>query len=348
MKAITDAEQDKKSPNRKRIILYILALIFLGSAVYIFLPRIATLENSLKVLQSMSVWLVCLAIITEVCSYFGSGYLLKIIMGTQKPGFSIFRGVLITLAASSIGLVMGGWISTAATTNYWISKSEETIEVSPLTGFLPDVYNTVLLIVLAGIGLLYLLFIHILTSSQIILYITIFVIWILGLLVAFFGVRDRKNVERLALWTVNIFTRFFKRPDKTSAVHNKIDDLYSGLMLLRKNSWIKPAAGSSLNIALDMLSLYLLFFAAGHTINIMTLIAGYSIAYIIKFISFFIPGGVGVFEAGMTAVYTSLGVPAGISVVVVLSYRLFSFWLPSILGFAATGYLSKIAKQGHK
>ena len=292
----------------------------------------------------MSVWLVCLAIIAEACSYLGSAYLLKIIMASEETGLSMFRGVLITLAAASIGLVMGGWVSTAATTNYWISKRKDTSEVSALIGFLPSSYNTAILIVLAGIGLLYLLITHTLTSAQAILYISIFVVWIFGIIVVVLGIRHSKKVEQLVLWAVNIITRIFKRPDNTPAVHNIMNSFYSGLTLLKNNSLIKPVLGSGLNIAFDMLSLYLLFAAAGHNVNLMVLIAGYSIAYILKFVAFFAPGGVGVFEAGMTAVYTSLGVPASVSVVVVLSYRLFSFWLPSIFGFAATWYLSKIAK----
>jgi len=45
----------------------------------------------------------------------------------------------------------------------------------------------------------------------------------------------------------------------------------------------------------------------------------------------------------MAAVYSSLDVPTSISVVVILSYRLFSFWIPIVLGFAAAGYLEKEA-----
>ena len=47
----------------------------------------------------------------------------------------------------------------------------------------------------------------------------------------------------------------------------------------------------------------------------------------------------------MVAIYTNLGIPAAISVVVVLSYRIISFWLPSLAGFAISGYLQK--KSAH-
>jgi uncharacterized protein (TIRG00374 family) len=44
----------------------------------------------------------------------------------------------------------------------------------------------------------------------------------------------------------------------------------------------------------------------------------------------------------MVMVYTNLGLPQDVNVAVVLCYRLISFWLPSLLGFAAIIYLNKV------
>jgi hypothetical protein len=43
----------------------------------------------------------------------------------------------------------------------------------------------------------------------------------------------------------------------------------------------------------------------------------------------------------MVALYNSLQVPNEISVVVILGYRLLSFWLPTISGFPVAAYLSR-------
>jgi glycosyltransferase 2 family protein len=51
-------------------------LVVLGVAFYLILPQIATLENSLQVLKSMSWWAVGLAFISQIASYLGSGFLL--------------------------------------------------------------------------------------------------------------------------------------------------------------------------------------------------------------------------------------------------------------------------------
>jgi uncharacterized protein (TIRG00374 family) len=41
----------------------------------------------------------------------------------------------------------------------------------------------------------------------------------------------------------------------------------------------------------------------------------------------------------MVGLYGTLGVPTPISVVVVLVYRLFSFWMPTLAGIALMPYL---------
>jgi uncharacterized protein (TIRG00374 family) len=50
-------------------------------------------------------------------------------------------------------------------------------------------------------------------------------------------------------------------------------------------------------------------------------------------------GGIGVVESTMVALYAALGVPAPIALVVVLVYRLFSFWLPTLAGIELVPYL---------
>jgi uncharacterized membrane protein YbhN (UPF0104 family) len=45
-----------------------------------------------------------------------------------------------------------------------------------------------------------------------------------------------------------------------------------------------------------------------------------------------LPGGVGAVEGGMIGALIAFGVPAGLAVVAVLSYRAFAFWLPTVPG----------------
>ena len=54
-----------------------------------------------------------------------------------------------------------------------------------------------------------------------------------------------------------------------------------------------------------------------------------------------IPGGIGVSEAGMTAGLTAIGVDPGAAVSAVLIYRLVSYYLPPLWGYASLRWLTK-------
>jgi hypothetical protein len=82
-----------------------------------------------------------------------------------------------------------------------------------------------------------------------------------------------------------------------------------------------------------MLTLAFLFAAAGHGVNIAILLAGYGVPQLLGKLTVIL-GGVGVVEATMIGLYATLGVPRPIAVVVVLAYRLLSFWLPTLVGIA--------------
>jgi glycosyltransferase 2 family protein len=110
---------------------------------------------------------------------------------------------------------------------------------------------------------------------------------------------------------------------------------------LDDGKWMRPLLGATANIGFDMLTLYFFFVAAGYNISLGVLFAGYGLPFMLGNLAFMFPGGVGVIEGGMVAMYESLKVPNEISVVVILGYRLVSFWMPSLLGFAAAAYLEE-------
>jgi len=341
LKTMNENQNHPWSIPKIRLIRYLLPLMIIGLAAVIVLPQITTLENSILVVRSMSVWLVGLAVIAQICSYLGSGYLLKVIVELGQSRLSIARGMLITMAAASIGMVAGGWVSAAATTYRWIGKGEDATEEAALAGVLPPLYNNALLVIVTVIGLVYLLINHQLSSEQVVGYSLFLAIIGSGILIVIYGIKHQAIVERIVLRSVSFLMRLLRRAYDVTPMRTMMGDIFGGLALLRKRGWIKSALGSCMNIGFDMLTLYLLFIAAGHAANVGVLMAGYSLSFLLAKGAFFIPGGVGVIESGMVAIYTTLGIPGPICAVVILSYRLFSFWIPSLLGFAVSGYLQK-------
>ena len=99
---------------------------------------------------------------------------------------------------------------------------------------------------------------------------------------------------------------------------------------------------AALSIGLDMLTLYFLFVAAGHRVSPGVLLAGYGLPLLLGKVSF-LPGGVGIVEATMAALYNGLGVPNGVTVVVIVIYRFLSFWLPLLVGLPLIPYLQHVS-----
>ena len=328
-------------PPRIRLARYLLPLIIIGLAVHLLLPQITSLEDSINVIRSMSLWLVLLAVLAQGCSYLGSGYLLKAIIDLGQTQYSILRGVLITLASASIGLVAGGWVGAAAATYRWVEKSKDASEEAALAGILPPLFNNILLVIVTILGLVYLLIDFDLLRTQMIGYSLFLSIVGLSLLVIVYGMGHQATIEPLVLNTIDRLMYLLRRTYDPTPIRIAMENIYIGLAMLRHRGWPRPALGAGMNIGFDMLTLYFLFLAAGYNVNLGILFAGYGLAFLLGKIAFLFPGGVGVIESGMTAVYSSLGVPNSVSVVVILSYRLFSFWLPSIFGFAVAGYLQR-------
>ena len=96
-----------------------------------------------------------------------------------------------------------------------------------------------------------------------------------------------------------------------------------------------------------MMTLYFVFISAGITIPIKILVIGYGLPLLFGKVAFIFPGGVGVIESSMAALFSSLGIPKTETIMVVLIYRIISFWLPLLVGFLMTPYFAKLSARDH-
>ena len=337
---MADLEQPAPSP-KIRLGRYLPILIILGLAVYLLMPQITTLENSWAVVQGMIWWAVALAVVAQALSYLGSGFILHSILDTNQQKLSTLRGALITMASFSIGLVAGGWVGAAAATYGWVRRESRDGNTATLAGTLPAMLNNAVLAGVALIGTIYLLVIHDLSQMQLIGFGAIMLVICLMIFGIVTGLRSPEMVTKLAVRLSSRWAALRHKsyePEETIAAVKQFIIAWNSL---GEGKWRRPLLGAITNIGLDMLTLYFLFIATGYNVNLGILFAGYGLPFILGKIAFLFPGGVGVMEASMVAMYDSLKVPNGVSVVVILGYRLLSFWIPSLLGFAAAAYLSR-------
>lgn len=336
---MADYEQPLKSP-KIRLWRYLPILIMLGLAAYLLLPQIATLQHSWSVVQSMTWWAVALATVAQVLSYLGGGFMLHAILDNDQQKLSMWKGALITMAAFSVGLVAGGWVGSAAATYGWIHRENHDENSAALAGTLPTLLNNAVLVGVSLIGIVYLLLVHDLNKLQLIEFGVILLV--LGLTSAgvVVALRFPKTATQLAVWLAGRWAALRRKPFTPENTIASVRQFVVAWDSLSKGRWKRPMLGAIANIGFDMLTLYFLFVAAGHNVSLGILFAGYGLPLILGKMAFLLPGGVGVIEGSMVALYDSLQVPNAVSVVVILGYRLFSFWLPTLLGFAAATYLS--------
>ena len=323
-----------KSPtSRAKKVSYIILLVVLGLAVHLLLPQIATFQHSYQVIKDMFVWAVILAVIAQVISYLGSGYMLKSLVHFSEHSLSIFKSMMIAMAAASFGMVAGGIVGTATATYRWMKKEKVSNEAATLAGTIPGLFNNIILILVSTFGLIYLLLAHELSKLQLLGFIFTLagLIVVIGLLV--WGLIKRESFTRVIHWMSQYWAKLRHKifdPNKTAdwlaGVFRAADALIAG-------GWHGSLIGATINVVFDMLTLYFIFIAANNQVSIGILLIGYGLPLLLGKMAFIIPGGVGVIETTMVGLYTELGVPNSTAVAVVLAYRLISLWLPLIVGF---------------
>jgi len=202
---------------------------------------------------------------------------------------------------------------------------------------LPSLLNNALLLLVSIFGLFHLLITHDLSTLQMVIF-GISSALLLGVVVVL--IYSMKHRSWLVGWVSKIRVFWAKLRHKEYEVDAGqvfLKQLYDAWDSLQKIGWRQPVLGSIMNIGFDLLTLFFLFVAAGHVVSPGILLAGYGLPLLLGKMTF-LPGGVGIVESTMATLYNGLGVPSGVTVVVILAYRAVSFWLPTLIGFPLIPY----------
>ncbi len=318
-------------------------LVLLGLAVHLLIPQITGFSSTWQTLRALKWWLVAVAFVMQSGSYAGSGILLH---GLDRLGggrLNVIRGMMITLASGGIGLVAAGIIGSSAATYSWLHGAGDDGQGAGLAATLKPVFNNALLLVVAVFASIHLLILGDLSTPEAIGFATIVAILatIIGGLL--WGATHPTQLHRRLSSARHRWARLRRSTstdDMDERVQNDVNKLQNAWILLRTGGWKQPLVGAAINTVFDAASLYVLFIAAGDRISVAALLTGYSIALLLGKAAF-LPGGVGVVEATMLTIFTSLGAEHPAAVVAVLAYRLLSFWIPALLGLPLAVFLQR-------
>lgn len=329
-------------PLRLRVLRMVPIVVVLGLVVHFVLPRLGQIDESFRTMRTLAPWAIALAIVAEAVSYVANGALLRAVVYLGGDKLSLRRSMAIEIAAASVALVAAGALGFGAAIYKWTQKRGVSRETAVLASWLPSVFDSMTLIIFALAGAISLVRAHQLTRTSFIA-LTI-VISLLSVAIAAMMVLMARNE-----WMIAIATRVTAllkrvRPKSSDVLIESAERAGSAWTTLRARGWLQPLLYSLMFLAFDVVCLRFVFAAAHQPVSMSILLAGYGVPMLLGRASF-LPGGIAVIEVAMAAIYGGLGIPANVAVVVVLTYRLISFWMPTAIGVPIAIGLQSTSKR---
>lgn len=133
---------------------------------------------------------------------------------------------------------------------------------------------------------------------------------------------------------IHVFRPRYPETINVSRAQEIFTELHDNYMTLKSNmrKLKKPLLYSFLANAAEISAIYVVYIAFGHWVNPGAVILAYAIANFAGFFSV-LPGGVGIYEALMTAVLATAGVPVAVSLPVTVMFRVLSMLIQLPPGF---------------
>jgi glycosyltransferase 2 family protein len=254
-----------------------------------------------------------------------------------KP-VSVVEGALVTVGANSVGTLGGGVLGTVGMTYLWLRQRGVGPGAAVLGAWIPIFLNDATLAMVSLLGLLTLILLQKFSGVLVLGFALAILILGGGIGTLLWSLTHREKLMPLAMAIARFTARLRRKAIDHHATEVAVGRLLEAWDTLLEGGWRRPMTGAVLNAGFDILTLAFLFLSAGHGVSLLVLVAGYGVPQLLGKLTVIL-GGIGVVESTMVGLYAALGIPAPIALVVVLVYRLFSFWLPTLAGIALVPYL---------
>ena len=317
----------------RKVAAAVLFVLVALAALYFFLPQLAGLERTWhRIDEGNPYWLVLAAFLT-VGMFGGYVALFQAVFvraGSQLTWRESYQICMAGLAASRLfsaggagGLVLIAWALRR-------SGMDPRMVADRTISFLVLQYLVyTVAIIVSGYGLAYGLFPGASPFSLTIIPATLaLIVTLLGLSVAFVPT----NFERRLRGWANDHGRLGRLAQKLAHVPASASaGMRDALAHFRERD---PALLGAVTFwAFQIAVLWAAFEAFGDAPPLAILVLGFFVGMLGNLLP--LPGGIGGVDGGMIGAFAALGVSAGLSVVAVLVYRGFTFWLPTIPGAVA-------------
>jgi len=316
------------SPSWKSYVTKIVALVIFGVTLFLVFPSLTEVLASWPKLTSLDPIWFSVAVAFQVAHFACTIALQRIALRTK----SWYAVTTSQLTGNAISLVVPGGAAVGAATQFRMlakAGNDPTTAATGLTAFS-----------LLGIGGLLALPIFVLPAIL-------------------FGAPVDKGLEHAALigiagfvlfagfgavlltmdgpirWAGNVAQSIRNRLKRGSEPMRGMGDRLvqerNGILDVLGRQWKQAVLLSSGRLAFDFLTLLCTIRATGAKPQPSLVLLAYAVAGLLALIPL-TPGGIGIVEAGLSALLILAGIPAGDAVVATLGYRVISYWLPTLVG----------------
>jgi uncharacterized protein (TIRG00374 family) len=318
--------------------LLVIFVLFLGIAVVAI--SFSELETIMSTLRKAHLTFFLLAIVVQMIWFITSGRMYQSVFHLLGVHESVLTLSKIATAANFINVVAPsggvGGVALFATEAHRRGHSTGKVTVAAALFLLLD---QAAFLVILSLGLIVLVRRNDLDASEISASLILFTIAIAYALVLYLGYRSEEKLGNLlakAARVINRIAKFLRRKKEflsEARAHefaHEISEGFSGLTE-RTSSLVRPVLWGILDKALLMGVLIFSFLSFEVPFSAGTIIAGFSLAYLFLIVSP-TPSGIGIVEGLMPIALNSLNVEWSHAVLITLTYRTVTFWVPFGVG----------------
>lgn len=321
---------EKKRSFPWKIIINLVTLAALAALIYGVREEIA---NTLENLKNLEVWALLLMVPAQVLNYHSYAELYQSLFKILGHRVRYLKMLVLSLELNFVNNVFP---SGGVTGISYFGVRMKTMGVSPGKSTLVQMIRYILLFVsfqiLLAVGLVILAIGGNANSFMILVAGSLATLLFVGTIGAMFVVGSKKRINGFFTYATRFLNRMIKvvrrgHPETINIekVQMLFGELHDNYIELRKKPHVlaKPLIHALMANIAEILTIYVVYVAFGQWVNPGAIIIAYAIANFAGLISV-LPGGVGVYEALMTAALASAGVPAGVSIPITITYRILS------------------------
>lgn len=319
---------EEKHQNRWKLILNVVTLIALVILIYAVRDEIA---NTFARLGQVNGWALILMLPSQYLNYYSYANMYKSLLAIlgEKVSFKFMFRVTSELNFVNNVFPSGG-ISGFSYFGLRMRATGVTSGKATLVQMMRFILIFVSFQVLLFSGLLILAFNGGISNLVFLIAGSLATLLLIGTIGVAFIVGSKKRINSFFTYITRVVNKLInlfrpKHPETIdiARVQRLFTELHENYMVFKKEPKLlkKPLLYAlTANIA-EILTIYVVYIAFGQWVNPGAVIIAYAIANFAGLISV-LPGGIGVYEALMTAVLASAGVPAGVSLPVTVMYRI--------------------------